>query len=229
MPFGSGRYGSNALLGALSDDCQQFLAAKALTKPVVAGELLYEFGEPMQNLVFPHQGVVSLQVVSGDGKFREVLTVGTDGMIGACMFLGRTHSPARAVVATSGSASWLPLHVTREASAQFAELDPVLNSFLGDLIARLMQSVMCASAHSAPKRIASWLIRASDISNANVLEITQQTLGEFLALRQATVSEVCGALGAKRAILQTRGAITITNRQRLEEEACACWKGHASW
>lgn len=90
-----------------------------------------------------------------------------------------------------------------------------------------MQAVVCASVHLAYQRIATWLLRADDKSEAICFDITQQTFADIFGLRPATVSDGCKRLLAAGAIHYSRGILNIVDRSLLEAQACECYEAMA--
>ena len=213
---------ANQLLAALSPACQDFLAPCILTKPIAAGEVLYEAGTPLQYLIFPCEGLISIQFQAEDRDNIEVHAVGTNGMVGSSILLDRQDFLGRAVAIVSGRAAWLPKPVVDAALERFPCIRPAISTYLDRVIQELMQSVVCASCHPARQRIASWLIHASRVSQVSRLDVTQQTMGSILGLRTATVSETCSALHNKGAISYSRGSIAVADPDLLRSEACGC-------
>lgn len=213
----------NRLLDAFSPECREFIRDRALIKPIVSGEVLLVEGSPLYNMIFPLDGLVSMQVPTRDSRTVEGLAVGREGVIAGDFVLGLRHYPLRAVAVVSGSAVWLPTGVCAEAMDRFPCMMPAVLGGMAAMLRRLSQSVLCASLHPATQRIASWLLHADDRTQGPSFDLTQRAISEILGLRQATVSEACNRLALASAISYSRGAITIRDRSRLEENACECY------
>lgn len=96
--------GGNLILSCLAPECRAFLEERMLTKPIASGEVLYEPNAPLQNLIFLHSGLVSLQHTLKDGRTVEKMMVGTDGVVGAEYLMGDIRFPCHAVTVISGRA-----------------------------------------------------------------------------------------------------------------------------
>lgn len=213
----------NDLLAALPPQALMALSDRLLTKPVSAGEILSEPGMPIIHLIFPHDSIVSLQAVLEDGRSVEKASVGRDGMIGFGYFLGDTRSTSHASVAVSGRASWLAVSDFQEALGTSDPVHLVLREYARTFTAGLMQSIVCASVHSASQRVATWLLRAQDRTRGDRFDLTQRSMAGVFGLRLATISDACARLHAAGAIAQGRGMLSVVDRAMLEQQACECY------
>ena len=217
---------TNQIIAALSEDCRAVLAPRLMTKPIRAGEVLYVAGSPARSLIFPHDGMISLQTRLSDGRMIEQGQVCRDSMAGSEALLGVERAPAHAVVVLSGEASWLPVADLMEARQRFPSLDRAIQAHLARTMARTAQAVVCASVHTASQRIAGWLLRADDMILTDSLQLMQRSLAELLGLRLATVSEACSRLMRAGAIRYSRGSLTIIDRALLVSQACECYEAN---
>lgn len=212
----------NEILASLSDRCRAYLETRLLTKPVISGEVLYVHNSPLQNVIFPHDGLISLQASVTNGRSIGVMATGCEGMIGFETFLGLDRSPYGAVVVVSGSASWLPTGEFVELEREFPCVAPAMRGYMAGVIKRFAQVVVCTSIHTAAQRIASWLLTADQRVAGRVMDLTQRDLADILGVRLATASEACHKLMEAGAIRYTRGSLSVVDRDRLVAHACAC-------
>lgn len=214
----------NALLAALGPECLSFLVERMLTKPIMSGEILCEPDAPLMSLIFPHDGLISFQATLQDGRTVEKMSVGRDGFVGLEYLFGETRFPSHAVTVIPGRASWLSVHDLAIALEKFPEIRRILSAYALRTYQRLMQTIVCASLHSASERIATWLLHAEDCVHRSSFDLTQRTLANIFGLRLATVSDACARLQAAGAIDHSRGSIRIANRAILEAQACECYE-----
>jgi CRP-like cAMP-binding protein len=78
----------NALLGSLGDGQLAELLPALKEVPLRVGQVLQEPGEPMQDVYFPLQGVISMLVQLGTAEVVEVATIGRESVLGLAVFLG---------------------------------------------------------------------------------------------------------------------------------------------
>ncbi|MDE2404591.1 MAG: Crp/Fnr family transcriptional regulator [Sphingomonadales bacterium] len=213
----------NWLLGDLAPECLEFLNEHVHKKSIAAGEILFEEGAPVQNLIFPIDGMVSVQCSTQDGRHAEVFAMGRDGAIGAHYLLGLRRFPCYAVTVISGRAIWIPVAAFLDAIERFPCVVPALNACLLRVFSRMAQNVLCASHHSAPQRIANWILHAQDRVERESFDLTQRALSDILGLRSATVSEAYNRLLSAGAIQHSRGNLQVVDREVLHSLACECY------
>ena len=81
------------------------------------GTVLSEAGDEVDQIYFPHDGMLSLLAVLRDGKAIETATVGREGVVGAMAGLGLYKSLVRVVVQ-------MPMACTRIAAPHFRTSPP---------------------------------------------------------------------------------------------------------
>lgn len=214
----------NELIATLSDRCRAFLEPILLTKPINSGETLYVRDSPVQSLIFPNDGIISLQGRLKDRRSVEKMAIGRDGVVGFETFLDLSRSQCDAVVVVSGSASWLSVHDFQAARETYPCMDRALKMFIARSLKRVTQSVVCASVHPAAQRVASWLLHANDMVISQDFDLTQRSMADLLGLRLATVSDACGKLATAGAIQYSRGMLTVLDRATLAGQACECYE-----
>jgi CRP-like cAMP-binding protein len=214
----------NEMLASLSDACLARLGEVLLTKPVVSGEVLYELGAPLQNVIFPQDGLISLQGRLADGRSVEKVPLGRDGMAGFETLFDMNRAQCSAVVVISGTASWLPRHLLPELERDFPCFAPAMRACMARIFKRMSQSVVCAAAHNAAQRIATWLLAADDRIAGTTMDLTQRDLADVLGVRVATASDACHRMMQSGAIRYSRGSLTVTDRARLQAHACECYE-----
>lgn len=220
---GDGQFITNKLLNVLEAEARAFILERVSTKPFQAGEVLFEQDAPLIHIVFPHNGVIAFEETGADGRGVEKFSVGPEGIIGLNYLLGETTFPCRAVAPIAGHASWLAIADFDTLLERHESVRPVLTSYSMYVIKRLMRGIVCASTHNAIQRVATWLLHAHDRTAGESFHLMQKTLATLLSLRVATVSDACSRLQECGAVSYTRGDISITNRQLLEQHACSCY------
>lgn len=78
------------------------------------GQVLYEIGQQVQYVYFPHHALISLVTQMLDGKIVEVGLVGRDGMSGLTALLGDKASPDRAIVQIPNGGTRVELRVIED-------------------------------------------------------------------------------------------------------------------
>ena len=213
----------NRIICALRPDAQAFLAQRALTRPVQAGELICEQDQPFTHAVFPHEGVLSLMADMQDGRSVEKTSIGLEGFLGFVLLMGESGALSRTVVQVPGYASWISIADLDTALETFPCVRKTMLRYAKLLITQTMESVACISLHRAEQRVSRWLLHAHDRVRGDAFQITQQSVSEVLGLRRATVNEVCSRLQNDGVLIYARGALPILDRAGLERRACECY------
>jgi len=214
----------NMILNSFEPECREFLDDRSLTKPIGSGEVLHESGARLKNVVFPHEGLVSLQYKTKDGRIAEMTSVGAKGAVGIMNLLANDQPTYSSVTVISGRATWVAASDLAEALKKFPSVRPALRTYLHSRIQEQMQAAACASLHTAMQRLSTWLLRAEDASNATKFDITQRMLSDILGFRLATISDCCNKLRNAGVIDYSRGNLGILDRDLLKEEACECYE-----
>ena len=102
----------NKLLAALPRSQFNLLVPHLTVATMAQGTVVFETGDEVDQVYFPHNGMFSLLAVMRDGKAIETATVGREGVVGAMAGLGLYNSLVRVVVQ-------LPLTTTKIAAAHF--------------------------------------------------------------------------------------------------------------
>lgn len=212
------------ILPLLRPDARDFIAGKALTRNMQAGEVIFEPTGTLSHAVFPHSGQISLLAIRDDGRVAEQTAIGPEGMIGLSMILGGGATLSRSVTRVPGVATWIPLATMTEALERFPCLYTALILYGRSLIVQLMESVACNSLGHAPERVARRLLHAHDSVHGDTIQITQESLAEALGLRRATVNAVCTDLGREGIITYSRGKVTVNDRGGLEARASDAYR-----
>lgn len=186
----------NRLLRALRPQARDFLYPRMLTKPIAAGEVIFEPDSQLIHLVFPQSGLISVQATLQDGRVVEKISIGIDGFIGLNYLFGETRSTSRAVAIVAGSGSWISVADFKEGVAKFECVRDVMLGYSMQTIRRLMGTVVCASSHHAVQRIATWLLQAHDRCAVDGFDLTQRAVANIFGFRLATVGEAFARLGS---------------------------------
>lgn len=213
----------NHIFARLGPGARDFVAARWQTRALTLGEVIYRPGEEFTHAVFPHAGVISLLSAEQAERSVEKASIGNEGFLGFTYLLGGGDALSLATVQVPGYASWLARADLDEATERFDCIRLVMLRYAKALIVQLMESVGCNSLHSAEQRVSRWLLHAHDRMDEAPFQLKQEALAQVLALRRATVSEVCSNLQRSGAIHYARGQLTVLDRDLLRQHACGCY------
>lgn len=179
--------------------------------------------EPIRDIYFPLNCLLSLVTLLEDGSTVESGTIGREGMSGVPVLLdaGSTNMPT--FVQIPGDAMKVKASVVKELYDARGQLHRILNLYIHTVIIIGSQSTACNARHSVEQRCCRWLLMSSDGIGSDELNLTQEYLAAMLGVRRPGVSQVAGALQDAGLITYARGSIRILERERLEEAACECY------
>jgi CRP-like cAMP-binding protein len=214
----------NRVLAALPDAERDRFAGALTAVDLGLGEVLYQPGEPITAVCFPLRGVFSIVTDLG-GPVVEVATVGDEGMVGLPVFLGAGVPTERALCQVAGSALRMDADVFRhEIAIMDGALQHVLQRYTQSMFTQLARNAACNRSHQTRERCARWLLMTADRMHSETFALTQEFLAQMLAVRRSSVSEVAAALAEDGCIRYRRGMITVLDRERLEANACSCYR-----
>ncbi|MGB9197269.1 MAG: Crp/Fnr family transcriptional regulator [Terriglobales bacterium] len=213
----------NGILLALPDS--EFQSARPLLgfEYLPSHTSLHEPGERLEFVHFPNRGLVSLVVVTREGKTVEVGVIGNEGLSGTAALVGIIRHPHRAVVQIAGDG----FRMRADALRNLLPSCPYLQNIAGRHAVlqgmQAAQSAACNRLHGIEQRLARWLLMMHDRVDSGHLAITHDFLSTMLGTDRPSVSLAAALLQRKGAIEYTRGSVRIVNRQLLEDASCECY------
>ncbi len=214
----------NRLLASLGPEDFDVLEPHLETVELPKGKVVYEVGETVRHVYFPHDAIVSLATILKDGSSVEMAVFGREAMFGLVSTLVTRQSFGRYVTQLSGTASRIAIEKLIEASQSHLKIRNLVQRFTEALLQQVLQSVACNAVHSVEARCCRWILNTRDRVGHDALPLTHETLAEVLGVQRSTVSSVTRALQIAGLIQQGRGVITITDRAGLEEMSCECYR-----
>jgi CRP-like cAMP-binding protein len=188
-----------------------------------SGQILQELDEPIKEVYFPYQAMISLVSIMSDGSITEIGLVGNEGMVGLPVILGGDSIINRSIVQISGAGVKLPTRILQEEFQRGETLQRLLLLYTQALLTQVAQTAACNSQHSIKQRLARWLLSVQDCVLSNELLLTQEFIGQMLGIRRSGVTVAAKMLQQAGIIRYNRGHITIIDQKRLEETACECY------
>ncbi len=191
----------NKLLASLPRDHFDRLLPHLATISLPQGDVLTEAGDEVDQIYFPHYGMLSLLAVLRDGKAIETATVGREGVVGAMAGLGLYKSLVRVVVQM-----------------------PMVCSKIAATHSQARVTAACNALHSIEARFCRWLLQSADRAGSETVGLTQEFLAEMLGVRRTSVTEVASKVQGAGVITYSRGVIKILDRQALLRMSCECYE-----
>ncbi len=196
----------------------------ALTR-LVAGQSLYEPGHPIDHVYFVEHGLASVMtLVAGENYHVEVGLIGSEGFAGLPTLFGPEATMFNSVIIQIPGEAWrLPKQVLHE----YLPSSPILRRNLYQafeiFFAQVLQTAACNSQHTLSQRLAGWLLTVRERARTDTLALSQDFLSAMLGVSRPAVTIAMSKLATKGLVQQTRGHVTIMDREGLETAACGCF------
>lgn len=184
---------------------------------------IYRAGEPITDVFFPIDCVLSVVTRMKAGGEIEVGTIGREGTSGIPLLMDGTKTANDSYCQVPGCAIKMPaenFHHLRTTDKQFSAL---LNRYLQAYVNFLGQLTGCNRLHSVYERCARWLLLSHDRVGRNEISLTHEYLAMMLGSRRSGVTLALAALQRAGYIHYAHGCITIQDRAGLEETTCECY------
>jgi CRP-like cAMP-binding protein len=169
---------------------------------------------------FPESGLGSVVAVSGgERRQAEVGVIGHEGMTGLAVVLGTDRSPCEIFMQVAGEGQCIKADDLREV---LGKSPTMLRCLLRSAHVFGVQTsyTTLANAHgTVEERCSRWLLMSHDRLETDELLLTHDFLALMLGVRRAGVTIALGHLEGRGLIETARGAVTIVDRDGLEESA----------
>jgi CRP-like cAMP-binding protein len=185
--------------------------------------ILFEAGDRVDRVYFPHSGIISLVVELSGGQIVEAAMIGRDSMLGATSALDGQVSLNKAIIQLPGHGEALDAARFRAVAEQSPELRTILLRHEQVIFAQAQQSAACNASHTVEARLSRWLLRSRDLSGSDTLPLTQEFLAEMLGVQRSSVSPVAHTLQQAGLIRYSRGRIEIVDLPGLQAASCECY------
>ena len=214
----------NKLLASLPRDHFDRLLPHLSTISLQQGIVLCEAGDEVDQIYFPHDGMLSLLAVLRDGKAIETATVGREGVVGAMAGLGLYKSLVRVVVQMPLTGSKIAAPHFRTAVAGSETIRNLCIRYNEVLLSQARVTAACNALHPIEARFCRWLLQSADRSASDTVALTQEFLAEMLGVRRTSVTEVASRVQNAGVITYSRGVIKILDRPALMRMSCECYE-----
>ena len=218
------RLSGNLFLDNMPSGAMNALRHSLAPVTLTNAEVIYDYEQPMERVLFPTGSVISVVLQMSDGTTAEVGIIGREGMTGLTIALGQSSTTQRSIVQIPNGALALPADDFRAVVASEPELKAFSLRYAQAVLMTTVQLAACNSLHPANERCARWLLMAHDRVGQNPLRLTQEFLSQMLGVRRASVVVAASELQAAGFIAYSRGQITILSRSGLESVSCECYE-----
>lgn len=213
----------NSFLAALSPSDFELARSHLVPFELRTGDCLHYLGEPIENVVFPHSGVVLMTVPLREGAGAGMRLAGREAIIGGFAGIGSGPASCDAEVFAEGHASRMSALAFRHLLEQSPAIRRQASRLDSAALAQAQQTALCNAVHPVESRICRWLLELDDRIGSARIPLTQAALAQMLGVRRTTVTLLAGRLEAAGVIGCGRGAMLIVNRSELEHRSCECY------
>jgi CRP-like cAMP-binding protein len=214
----------NRLLLALPRSTLQLIFPELQQIACERARVLIDADGGIDRVYFPDSGVISIVAVYTDGSMIEMATIGREGCAPVNAVLGARVSSARLIVQIPGSATFMPRAAFMQAMKSMPAFRGVMLAYVQAFLEQIQVSVACNGAHDLKSRLARWLLMMRDRADGDVLEITQDLLGEVLGVQRPSVTNAARELERTGLIERGRRKIVIRDRGGLIAASCECYR-----
>jgi CRP-like cAMP-binding protein len=214
----------NKLLAALPGTVFDLLSSHFVNGTLAQGTVIAQPGDELDQVYFPHSGMISILSVLQDGKAIETATVGQEGVVGAMAGFGLYTSLVRCVVQLPMEASKISAVKFRKVSADSDAIREMCIMYNEVLLSQARVTAACNALHAIEARFCRWLLQSADRAASLTVPLTQEFLAEMLGVRRTSVTEIAIKMQEAAAITYSRGVIQILDRSALEKMSCECYQ-----
>lgn len=181
-------------------------------------------GDQVNAAYFLNEGMASMIIETKDGRSVQVGMAGCEEMIGLPLSGGLDDHTYNIVMQLPGEGFRIPAESIKRLLPQLPELQRQLLRRLAIRAVELAQNTACNRLHNVKERLARWLLSTHDRLSGDVIAMTHDFLSKLVGTDRATVTVTLAQLERCGALRQSRGAITVANRGKLEEASCECYR-----
>jgi CRP-like cAMP-binding protein len=215
--------GTNAFLAGLAGEDLSLLRDHLSQKELRAGATLHRCGERIDDVLFPHSGLVIMTLPLRERPGVEVALIGSEGFVGGFAAAASAPASSDGEVLVAGQATRMPAAAFRDALDRSPTLRQKAAQFDNALIAQAQRTALCNAVHSVEARICRCLLEVQDRIGGDRVPFTQDTLARLLGVRRTTITLVAGRLEIVGTLNCRRGFMQISDRAALERYCCECY------
>jgi CRP-like cAMP-binding protein len=185
------------------------------------GKVLAESRGRVEQVYFPHEGIISCVVELQDGAAIETGMIGKDGAFGAAQALDEKVSLHKSVIQVPGRASVVDSRHLKAAATSSPALLSLLMKYEQFTLGQVQQTAACNAVHTVEQRMCKWLVRMHNLTG-DELPLTQEFLAQMMGVRRTSVTGVASKLQDEGMISYSRGKVRILDLDLIQRRACEC-------
>ena len=215
------------LLSRLSGTDRRRMARKMQVVSLSSLHPLYEMSGVISNVFFPLSAVLFFLGTTLEGQVIEVGQIGSEGIAGVEVAMGTPYagmSLMTAAIQIPGLALQMNADDFAEEVDRYSAVNRCVRRYLGFFLAQLQFLIACNRHHNVEQRGARWLLALQDRTRSRKLRITQQHLADMLGVTRQSAERLLNDFEVAKILDSQRGAVTIKDRSKLHDRACACYR-----
>lgn len=213
----------NNLLRLLRTGDYALIAPHLRPMQIATNEVLYNPGDNVETVYFPcGPGLVSLAVVTEDGRDVDTIMIGREGAVGGIVSDGHLPAYCRIAVRHGGSFVCLRVSYLEAAKARSLTLRHLFARYADCTLAQVFQATACNAIHSIEQRAAKWLLAAMERTGEQLIALTQEQLAAMLGVGRSYTSRVIQIFKEEGILKTSRGSILVRDQKALEARSCSC-------
>ena len=214
----------NSILNNLPEEDYQRLLPDLELVDLKHGQFIYRPDEPIKQVYFPNNSMVSLIATTPEGYSAEVGVIGFEGIVGSDILMGVDSTSNESIVQLADGAMKINAGELKKEFNKGGAFHDLSLRFIHNLMTQISQTALCNRLHTVEERLSRWLLMCRDRSEGDILHLTQEFLAIMLGTQRATVTVAAINLQSASLIKYSRGNILITDRKGLEEFTCECYQ-----
>ncbi len=214
----------NHLFAALPEDDFARLQPKLESVSLKLGAVLYESGNRLDYAYFPTTAIISMLYIMENGATAEIGVIGNDGILGMALYMGGDTTTSRAIIQSAGEAFKMSAKDLKTEFASGGAFQKLLLRYTQALMTQISQTAVCNRLHPIEQQLCRWLLLSHDRLDSDKLVMTHDLISNMLGVRREGVTLAAQKLAERGLIKNNRGAITLLDRQGLEDAVCECYK-----
>ncbi len=223
MPFDPTR-SKNKLLNLLEQTANERLLPCLKPATLRAKQVLYKPNQPIHEVYFPEDAVISLMAVMDNGDTLETTTVGVEGASWISADVGVPSFPCETVVAVAGRAHLLSVEDLGREMRENRHFRDVLTAYSHALLIHSLRMTGCTGLHSLEQRCARWILLTTDRVASGRFSITHEFLAMLLGVSRPSLSEVIADFQKRGMLAFQHGYLSIRDREALCRVSCECYE-----
>jgi CRP-like cAMP-binding protein len=212
-------------LAALPESAFERLTPHMTIERLKRGRILHRPGERIRDLYFPIDCMISITIMSLEGRTAEAGAVGSREVVGINAFMGGHETTQTQYVAQiEGDAVRVPADALKREFDTSQPVRDVLLKYTQAMIAHLSQNVACNRLHDLNERFGRWILEVHDRVQADEFQLTHEFMSEMLGVRRSAITVALKQLEAARIVEKGRDRLRILDLEGLKETACSCYE-----